>query len=507
MLDVVVIGAGPAGASAARLLASWGHDVALVARASPPAGWLAESIPASARGLFAAVGVLDAIDAAAFQSNGGNTVWWAGAEERRESFAEGGAGIHAERKALEDALLDAAREAGVRVERRAPVRRVERTDEGWEVEWRAGRIETRWLLDASGRAGVLARSERREDPGVATLAIAARWRRGEAPVDADATHTMIESYVDGWAWSVPLSDDVRCVTAMVDPRRTSLRRDAGLDATLDAELAKTTHLSGRLAGWARMDRARACPASLYSADRAALDRALLVGDAASFIDPLSSYGVKKALASAWLASVACNTAIRDEARCASAMALYEAREREVYRRYRALSIPFFEEAARAHGHEFWSARAEAARAAAGPGMAPGAASDPSDRLDPAEDADALVGRREVREAYEEIRRRPSVELARAPDARTVTAPLIEGTVIVDAPHLVSPTVPRPVRYVRSVDLCLLVDAAPHHAQVPELFDAYNAAAPPVPLPDFLAALATAVGAGFLTLSGWRAAAG
>ena len=39
----------------------------------------------------------------------------------------------------------------------------------------------------------------------------------------------------------------------------------------------------------------------------ASDLHLLAGDAGSFIDPLSSAGVKKALASAWLAAVAVST--------------------------------------------------------------------------------------------------------------------------------------------------------------------------------------------------------
>jgi len=512
VLDVVVIGGGPAGASAARLLASWGHDVALACREAPPAGWLAESIPASARKLFDALGLLDALDSAGFHPNGGNTVWWAGADERRESFAPGGAGVHAERAALEEALLRAARDGGVRVRRGAPIRRVARTPEGWLVESRDARLEARWLLDASGRAGVLGRAGRREDPGTSTLALVGRWRREDGPADADATHTLIESYRDGWAWSVPLAADIRCVTAMVDPRRTDLRRDGRLEATLTAELEKTRHLRGRLAGWSRQGPVRACPASLYAAERSALDRAFLVGDAACFIDPLSSYGVKKALASAWLAAVACNTALRDESAAASAAELFDGREREVYRRYRALSIPFFEDAARTHGHDFWTARVDAARAAAGldetavrPAAPP--TGDPSDRLDPGADADALVGRRDVREAYEEIRRRPSVALERAPDARRVDAPLVAGNRVVLAPHLAAPSIPRPVRFVRNVDLLRLVDAAPNHARVPDLFEAYNAAGGPVSLPDFLAALATAVGTGLLTLAGWRAASG
>lgn len=512
MHDVAVIGGGPAGASAARLLALWGHDVALVSRPSPPAGWLAESIPASARKLFEAVGLLDALDAADFFPNRGNTVWWAGAEKRREPFPDRTSGVHAERVALERILLAAARGAGVRLELDAPVRAVAREGPGWRVEWGEARLEARWLLDASGRAGALARRERQNDP-VATLALVGRVRRRRAPPEnpeGDATHTLIESYRDGWAWSVPLAGDVRCVTAMVDPRRTDLRRDGDIDAMFAAELAKTTDLRRAIAGLEPAGPVRACPASLYGSRRYALDGAFFIGDAGSFIDPLSSYGVKKALASAWLAAIACHTALEDESAAPMAREYFDAREREVYRRYRALSIPFFDGAARAHEHAFWVARLEAAAEASAGVEAPGAGpagGDPADRFDPASDADAFVGRREVREAYEEIRRRDTVDLRRSPDSRTVRAPLVRGRRIESAPHLASDSAPRPLRYVRNVDMCRLVAEAPRHPRVPEMYESYNRSGPPAELPDFLAALATAVGLGFLTLPDWRPRSG
>jgi len=502
--EVVVIGGGPAGSATAALLASWGHDVMLVTRPTPPGGWLAESIPTSARKLFERVGMLEALDRAELFPNGGNTVWWADGGERREPFPGGLEGVHAERAALERTMLSAASATGVRVSHAGPVRRAGRTGDGWRVEWGDSRVEARAVVDASGRAGVLARTERVEDPGTATLALVGRWR-SEGGWGEDETHTLIESYRDGWAWSVPISHEIRSVTAMVDPRRTELDRQGDLEAMLLTEIGKTRHLRGRLASAVREGAARACPASLYGARRHAWEGVVLVGDAGSCIDPLSSYGVKKALASAWLAAVTVHTGLTDIAMAPTAAAFFDAREREVYRRYRALSVPFFEQAARAHEHAFWTARIEAARAAGGVerSAADATSTDPSDILNPAMDADDLVRRRRVREAYAEIRRCPRVEFHRAPAARTVESPLIVGRRVVLAPHLISPAVAEPVRYVRNVDLCRLVEEAPRHTQVPDLYEAYNASASPVQLPDFLAALATAVGVGFLEVPGWR----
>lgn len=63
------------------------------------------------------------------------------------------------------------------------------------------------------------------------------------------------------------------------------------------------------------------------------DRFLLVGDAVSAIDPLSSFGVKKALASGWMAAAVTNTSLRNEAMRGPALELYDRREREAYSSY------------------------------------------------------------------------------------------------------------------------------------------------------------------------------
>src|SRR5437868_3333964 len=64
-VDAVVIGSGPAGSSAARLLALWGHSVTLLSRPAPrPA--VAESLPPSSFKLLDRIGVREVIEGAAF---------------------------------------------------------------------------------------------------------------------------------------------------------------------------------------------------------------------------------------------------------------------------------------------------------------------------------------------------------------------------------------------------------------------------------------------------------
>jgi len=453
------------------------------------------------------VGALEALDAAGLVPNEGNTVWWAGEPRRDERFGAPERGFHAERAALETAFHGVAREAGARLVADGPVVETAAEPDGWRVATSTARYRGRWVLDASGRAGVLARSGLRErERGIATLALVGGWTCGRGRAPPDPGCTLIESYRDGWAWSVPTSPRTRCVTAMVDPRRTHLARERGLDGMWRAELAKAARLGRRLGGGRLEGPVRACPASLYGASSHGRPGLLLVGDAGSFIDPLSSYGVKKALASAWLAAIATHTGLEDAAMAGPACELYDDREKEVYRTYRALSVPFLEHASAANDHAFWEVRLAAAREAGadipGPASAPGAPamSEPGDRSLAERRVDAFLARPEVRTAWETIRSLPAVHLRPAPGLSSVRRPAVADDRIALEVHLISDRLPDGARYIRNVDLRRLVEIAPDSDRVPDLFEAYNRRGTAAPLPDFLTALSFAVGAEFLELA-------
>lgn len=459
--DVIVFGGGPAGATASLLLAAWGHSVRLVTK---PAGEkrLAVSLPPSCAKLFDAIGVRDAIDGAGFIRSTGNTVWWGSREARVEPFAAAARGWQVEVERLSAVLLDRAIATGVRVERNGGV--------GWSDPTAANAL----LLDCTGRAGVIARAKglRRYHDGPRTVALIGEWRREAAwPVDDD-THTLIESYEDGWMWSVPIANGVRHIAAMVDPRRSDLARGGSSTEVYLAEIGKTRVFRKLAEGAELQEPPWGWDASQYYATEYAGDGWLLVGDAGSFVDPLSSAGVKKTLASGWLAAVVAHTCVTTPPMRSHALGFFDAREREIEQQLSRETRRFLADAASGHQHAFWEDRSS---------------DDTTQEIDSAA----------VQAALESLKSKEALMLRIASSSTIELRPCIRGHEIILERHVVTADQPRGVRYVRGIDVVALAECASGVRQVPDLFDAYVRRLGPADLSDFLFALAMTVSRGWL----------
>ncbi|MFN2316720.1 MAG: NAD(P)/FAD-dependent oxidoreductase, partial [Gemmatimonadales bacterium] len=321
---------------------------------------------------------------------------------------------------------------------------------------------------------------RRAEPGMRTTALVATWEHDNWPVP-DISHTLVESYGDGWAWSVPESSTRRQVAVMVDPALTPLTGAAGLLTRYRAELGQTRRLqaileSARLIGspWAR-------DASPYAAATTGEPGLLLAGDAASFTDPLSSFGVKKALASGWLAAVVARTALDDPAMTAAALEFYHRRETAMAGALRRRAAEFSRDATEVHTGAYWSRRLADADASTD--------AEP-DTATLREDPDVVL-------AFQELKRRESLAVRPAPGLRREPRAAIHDDHIVMEEQLILPAFPAGIRWLRGVDLIQLVDLAPTATAVPQLFETCLRLTPEVQLPDFLGALSVLLAKGAL----------
>jgi 2-polyprenyl-6-methoxyphenol hydroxylase-like FAD-dependent oxidoreductase len=448
---VLVLGGGPAGCAAASLLARWGHQVVLRTRAASAGAPLVESIPPSTRKLFDTIGLRAAIDGAGFVRSSGHTVWWGSGAARVERFADGELGWQVLRSDFEAQLLAHCSSAGVAIEHA----RVSPTI--------VNSAEHAFLIDGTGRSGVVARARglRVPDPG-RIVALTAMWQSTKPFAVPEPSHTLIESYEGGWAWSAPESPHRRVVAMMVDPATSGLARDVSAREIYLHELKKSVHLATMVEGATLVDGPSGWDASMYHATRYVDNNVLLVGDAASFVDPVSSV---------WLAAVAVNTCLRRPAMRDAALGFFAARETEVYAALKTATLGALADAASSHAHPFWADRAAV------------------DASEHSPDGPVPI---DASAEFDRVRREPALRMQRAPDLRLEDRAAVNGDEIVLEPRLVSDRHHRGTRYAFGVDLFAVVELAPSQSSVPDLLTAYNQRCPPVALPDLLAALSTAL---------------
>ena len=320
--DVAVVGAGPAGALAARQLAVFGLKVVLIHHPRGNRQHLGESLSASAPRLLASYGLELPGSVYAARPND-HFVRWGGREERIPAQPEPGAGEGqrlVRRDRLDDWALDEARRAGARI-----VEGSAAPDTGSEtpalVVRRPGesdlRIAAAALVDASGRSGVLTRRTR-VWPGYRTTALTAHFAPG------DREGTLIETFPDGWVWSAPVVGGRRDVTVMLD------RDDAsGNPEDRFSEALRRVDLEGFVAG-DLLTPVRAADVTPYRVEPAATfggSPLVAVGDAASALDPLSGLGTMKAMDSGLTGAVVLRTALERPADAPPAFSFHTTKER------------------------------------------------------------------------------------------------------------------------------------------------------------------------------------
>jgi flavin-dependent dehydrogenase len=409
--DVLVAGGGPAGSSCALRLSQYGQRVLLFDLGHEKRQHVGESLPSSIRVVFSALGV-DLPPEVMVQRPPTHLVYW-GEMQGGSPWADvpdRESSLLVWRGPFDRFLREAAVSAGARLLPDA-VSRVSRSNDGVAVRTVSGaELRGRFFVDATGRSGVLARSYRRKEGRFRTLALTGHFRTEES-----SPPTIVEAFENGWVWTAPLANGLRDVTAMVDASE-----GADRTARFSSALESARNVRGLVSGAAREGPLRGIDATPYGASRFCGSDFLLVGDAASFLDPLSAHGVHKAMDGALLAAVAARTILERPERASDAAEFYNQRESSIYRvtteRLRAL----YRQETRFQASPFWKNRSEGAAIA----------------------ADALPAPR------------PPLDTNRVLQGcgGLAEAPVVEGDFIERREVLVAPGQERPVRFLGSVCL-------------------------------------------------------
>lgn len=338
--DVAIIGGGPAGSTAAALLALAGKKTVLFEKDRFPRFHIGESLlPASIPSL-ARSGVLEKIEAAGFVKKfGAEIVAGCGSKEARFYFkdnfrAQGDYAFQVPRAEFDKILLDHALELGAEVHEETAVTGLEFPPEGVRVLTSKGPFQASFLLDCSGRNTFLGIHLDLKEPydGLNKFAVYAHYENVPRPEGIDGTLTRMVRTKDRWFWMIPLSPTKMSVGVVMDTIAFRAIRGTPEEVLLGS-LDALPLMQERLAGSRRCTPVYATGDYSYWNTSLYGDRWLMVGDAAGFIDPIFSSGIFLALLGAEQATDAVLSALADPAAEATSFALYEEKMRKVMKVY------------------------------------------------------------------------------------------------------------------------------------------------------------------------------
>ncbi len=364
--DVVVIGGGPAGSSAATHLAQAGIDVVLLEKARFPRNQVGESLIPHIWKFTDLTGVSGKIKQEGFLAKaGGITVW--DDNIRQILFSDFGyerPGLHVERDIFDHLLLQHAGEAGARIFQQVAVKEIDfgrpEQPELTYLDKRGqsnmpGCIRCQYVIDASGHSALLAGQFNSRQTISSEMNFLSLWgyfegaryigvdrkSHPQSALPAMKPVTFVMSVDGGWLWHIVLRG--KTSVGLVLP--TSHTR--GMDKQQREVYFKQTcqrlpYLSQLL------ESARFIEGSLqyrpdysYYSSNICGENYYCIGDAAAFVDPIFSHGVQNALYNAAVAALAVKASLQNPGQRQRYSQLCASRMQQFYGFSRALSLGDF----------------------------------------------------------------------------------------------------------------------------------------------------------------------
>ncbi|SFR93478.1 Dehydrogenase (flavoprotein) [Dyella sp. OK004] len=344
--DVVVIGGGPAGSTAAAMLARKGYKVIALEKDRHPRFHIGESLLPMNLPLFERLGVMDKVraigvfkpgaDFEADNERGYNTYAFARAIGNSPPHA-----YQVWRQDFDKMLYDHARECGADAREGHEVKQVAQAgprESVIDVATDAGesyRIHARYVVDASGRDAFLSSKKKlkRKNDEHQSAAIFGHFRGAELRPGEDAGNISIYRFEHGWMWMIPLPEGVMSVGAVCRPEFLKQRKGRTVEFLLET-LRQNTDL------WKRIEQAELIGNEVrvtgnYSYDSSCMGGPgwVLIGDAFAFLDPVFSSGVYLAMSGAEQAVTLVDESLRHPQREAGLLRRLERRQRRGMRRF------------------------------------------------------------------------------------------------------------------------------------------------------------------------------
>jgi flavin-dependent dehydrogenase len=332
--DILIIGGGPGGSTAAILLAEKGYRVVVLEKAHHPRFHIGESLLPANLPLLERLGVAEKVRAIGMEKWGAEFIspWDGRCQEFQFAHAWDKSmplSYQVRRSDFDEILIRRAAAQGAEVVEGCRVRDVELREDGVRVhavhdDGREQTWEAAQIIDASGRDTFMGNRLRTKRRNIKhnSAAMFAHYTGARRECGKREGNISVFWFDHGWFWFIPLADGTTSVGAVVWPQYMKTRSVPVREFFLET-IAQCPPLAERLSQATMTTEVEATGNYSYACERSYGKNFLMIGDAYTFINPVFSSGVMMAMTGAAAAAETMDVRLKHPAREAAALRKFE----------------------------------------------------------------------------------------------------------------------------------------------------------------------------------------